>query len=178
MKFLKFLLIVGAIFIYANWETYGPKINNQIDIYIPSSIQESISSGFNSAEQVYLSVTNDIDSLRSEVKDWSLEQSNIVVTKAGIENPKENTYSPVLSNLGDVVSSEISIAEKVFALLLIALTLVTWNRAVTLVILGYLLYKILKTLFSRIKQKRKKSFFDRIGENLPKDEYNSDEARW
>ena len=178
MKFLKFLLIVALIFIYANWETYGPRINTQVDRYVPQSIQDLSSKTFDNAEKVYLSVTNGIDVVRGNVKAWSLQRSERLVTDAGIEEPKTNTFSPILSNFSRIISSDLNIISKVLALLLIPLTLVTWNRTVTLVIIAYILYKALKTLFSKVKQKRKKTFFDRIGENIPKDEYDSDKAKW
>ena len=178
MKFLKFVLFIVLVFLYANWETYGPKINAQIDAYVPIAIQESVSQGFDRAEGVYINVSAGIDAVRADVKAWSLERSDEVINNLELNEPKTNTFSPILSNFSAVVSGEISIIEKTLALLLIPITLVTWNRAVSLVIIGYILYKVLRTLFSKVKQKRKKTFFDRIGENIPKDEYDADKAKW
>ena len=170
-KLLIFILIVGGSFVYANRDTYGPKIQNVVNQYVPESIQKPASLAYTSLKSAYISVTNVIDMRRASLKEWSLERSDQIIEQAQIADPRDHTFSPLFSNITLVLGSDLAVATKIFALFLIVVTLVTWNRLITLLILGFFFWGVIKSTISTIRRKRKKTFFDKIGENIPQEEW-------
>ena len=167
-KVLIFILIVGGAFIYANRDTYSPLINEQIDIYVPEFVQETSSSLFGLIGKGYVVTTNGINTVRIVIKDFSLEKSNLIVSSV-TNTPQAYSVSPILSNLSEVFRGDISLVTKGYAVLLVLLTLLFWSRGITLLWVFILLFFALKRLFESLKDRRKKTFFDKIGERVPRD---------
>lgn len=164
-KFLIFILIFGSAFVYANWETYGPGINEQIDRFVPTTIQNTFSVTFSAIGTAYSFSSDWIDDRRITIKEFSLNASTDIAARA-TENPKNDAFSPIFSNFSEIFYGELSFFTKVYALILMILTLLFWSRFVTILWVFVLVFLLLKRLFESFREKRKRSFFDKIGENV------------
>jgi len=167
-KVLIFLLLVGAIFVYANRDTYSPIVNEQIDVYIPEPVQEGFAFLFQLIGKGYAVTTSGIDAARIAIKDFSIRESNLIVSSV-TDTPQAYSVSPIISNTSSVFRGDISLVTKGYAVLLVLLTLLFWSKGITLLWVFILLYLLLKRIFGSFRDRRKKTFFDKIGEKVPRD---------
>lgn len=171
-KLLIIILIGGGIFVYINKEEYVPKINEQLDIFVPESIQESISSVWSSARDFWSVLSEDIDTQRESLKQWSLDESITLIEEVSSDEyiPATKSFSPILDNSAVIFSPDSSLVQKLYAAFLFTITLLFWNFTILLVWVGIIIYYLLKGLKKKYFPKHRQSFFDKIQEKVARND--------
>lgn len=170
-KLLIFILIVGAIFIAQDKEKYFGIINEKIDLIIPQHIQDITNSSWAILSNHYLKLEARADVWRGETKEWSLQESTLLVQEISGTDfvPNSNSFSPILDNSSTVFSGSSSLLQKLYAVFLFVTTLLFWNFKIFAVWLCLIAYFLLRSLKKQFFPKRKKNFFDKINENVKKE---------
>ncbi len=170
-KLLIFLLIVGGIVVSLNKEKYQTLAHEKVDLFIPQHIQDISYSIWSTVSTQYSTFENRADIWRTEVKTWSINESLALIGEISGTDTISNTEStsPILSNSTVVFSTSSTGLQKLYAVFLFFVTMLFWNFKVFAVWVCILFYIIIKKLKAQFFPKRKKSFFDKINDNVKRE---------
>lgn len=171
-KLLIIILIGGGIFVYLNRDEYVPKINQQIDIFVPEEIQNITADLWSQTLVFWESTSSSVDVYRENFKLWSINESISLVETISAQEiiPATKSFSPILDNSSVVFSSSSSLVQKLYGALLFSITLLFWNFKILMVWIAILLWYSLKAIRQKYFPKRRKSFFDKIQEKVVREE--------
>lgn len=172
-KLFIFILIICALIFFSNKEMNTARLNQKIDIYVPESIQEQVSVGWSYIASWYDIIASKADVHRASLKQWSLQESQDLVSQA-TGSPfvaSEKSFSPILDNSSVVFSDKTTILQKLYAIFLFMVSLLFWNFAIFGIWVLLILHITLKKLKRKYLPKKRKTFFDRINEKIHEDDY-------
>lgn len=170
-KLLIVILVIGGLFILQDKEKYLGLINQQIDTFVPERTQILSASLWNGVTARYTQIELIADRWRKETKEWSLDESINLIAEISNKpfTTSSRSFSPILDNTSTIFSPLSSITQKLYAVFLFIITLLFWNFQIFAVWVCLLLYVFLKSIRRQLFPKRKKSFFDKINDNVKKE---------
>lgn len=149
-KLIIFILICFSIYGYFKRNEYIPLAQEAIQTYIPENIRVTLANttGQVYAANVYLYVY--IDEVRNAINSHVSNSAEALVTSAGVEPAPQESFSLINDYKYEILDSSLSATEKALAFVLLIANLVLANMVtllVTLLLLGYLIYRVLKSIY-------------------------------
>ena len=165
------VMIFCAVFVSRDTEKYTTIMHEQIDTFVPEDFQASFFVFWQEAQKQYELLTKHADTLRADIKDWSIDSSVSLLQEIAPEEfiLENKSFSPILDNSNIVFSESSSLVQKVYGSVLFAISFLFWNFGIFAVWVFLLTYLGIKKIKEYFFPKRRQSFFDRINEGVKKE---------
>lgn len=165
------VMIFCAVFVSRDTEKYAALIHEQVDTFVPEELQSSFLLVWQETQKQYELLTKHADTLRTDIKDWSIDSSASLLQEIAPEEfiLENKSFSPILDNSNIVFSESSSLVQKAYGVVLFAISFLFWNFGIFAVWVCLLAYLGIKKIKEYFFPKRRQSFFDRINEGMKKE---------